>query len=91
MCKRTLTSRLVYSRYINAEEIDGETFWGQSAYYPGGGFLVRLDGNMNDSIKKLTVCLSHKVEHFDSYKAWGTLSIESAPALITTEFLLCKT
>ncbi|XP_075240143.1 polycystin-2-like [Convolutriloba macropyga] len=40
-------------RYIDAEEIDGEPFWGQSAYYPGGGFLVRLDGNIEDSLHKL--------------------------------------
>ncbi|XP_063725907.1 uncharacterized protein LOC134853881 [Symsagittifera roscoffensis] len=40
-------------RYVNAEEIDGATFWGESAFYPGGGFLVHLDGNVEDSTKKL--------------------------------------
>ena len=41
------------NRYVEAEEIDGATFWGESAFYPGGGFLVRLEGNKDDTMKKI--------------------------------------
>ncbi|XP_063710414.1 uncharacterized protein LOC134838971 isoform X2 [Symsagittifera roscoffensis] len=51
-------------RYIDAEEIDGHPFWGQSATYPGGGFLVRLDGNKQDSLNKLNNLKNEKFIDF---------------------------
>ena len=51
--------------YIEAEEIDGATFWGESAFYPGGGFLVRLDGNKDDTMKKIQNLKNEKfLDHY---------------------------